>query len=354
MSLAISNTTSRPKPGNLSNQCKGNATASARHNAVDAPESGVISIRKPLRLECGKILSNWQIGWQSVGPVGAPAVVALGGISADRNVWCPTSARPSGWWANVFAGIAPSTLRSRRLISFDWLGGNGETSGPHNHRDLSADTIRLTTNDQANVLAHLLDELDIAQLDCLVGASFGGMVGLAFASNFPDRLRAQLIIAASHRADPLAQARRAIQREILSLEGDTKDQFLELARKLGISSYRSQTEFASRFGPDAESSEDYLRVQGARASEFFSLSAYRLLSDAIDTHSVVASAIRVPTTLVGIRNDQIVPPYLYRELAAAAGATLIELGSRYGHDAFLADDEQIAPLIAGAFGGRLA
>jgi homoserine O-acetyltransferase len=65
--------------------------------------------------------------------------------------------------------------------------------------------------------------------------------------------------------------------------------------------------------------------------------AFLCLSESIDLHRVDASRIRVPTTLVAVREDQLVPLGDMRALRDRLGGPVQfhEISSRYGHDAFL-------------------
>jgi homoserine O-acetyltransferase len=59
------------------------------------------------------------------------------------------------------------------------------------------------------------------------------------------------------------------------------------------------------------------------------------------------SAITVPTTLIGVTSDQIVPIEQLRELAFVLGGVteLVEIDSLYGHDAFLKETSAIGSIL---------
>ncbi len=48
---------------------------------------GVLAVPGELKLHFGGTLESVSIAWRMAGPVGAPVVVAMGGISASRRVW---------------------------------------------------------------------------------------------------------------------------------------------------------------------------------------------------------------------------------------------------------------------------
>ncbi len=71
------------------------------------------------------------------------------------------------------------------------------------------------------------------------------------------------------------------------------------------------------------------------------------LSESIDLHRIEPESIRVPTTVIGIGSDRLVPIADLAELAARIGvpSRLETIDSPYGHDAFLKEPERIGALI---------
>jgi homoserine O-acetyltransferase len=285
------------------------------------------------------------VSYESIGSADAPCVVVLGGISAHRHLTDSTRYAEPGWWsAQVGIGCALDPRRLR-LLSIDWLGARGELDVP------------LDTADQADALAAVLDALGIRRVHAVIGASYGAQVGLQFAARHGERLRCLLAISGAHRPHPFASAWRSVQRAIVRLGGDTTQQraALAVARQLAVLSYRSPEEFAARFDAPAQrcgdrfevAAEPYLCSQGERFSEHFNATAYQRLSESIDLHRVDPNEVRVPTTIVGVHQDRLVPLDDLRELARslAGPSRLVCLQSPYGHDAFLKEHEAIARLI---------
>ena len=66
--------------------------------------------------------------------------------------------------------------------------------------------------------------------------------------------------------------------------------------------------------------------------------------------ATVPAAIRVPTTLLGVAEDQLVPLADMRQLRDQHGGncSLTEISSIYGHDAFLKETEVLRDLLARA------
>lgn len=288
------------------------------------------------------------VRWECVGPADAPVHVVLGGISAHRHLAAHALDESPGWWpAQVGEGRALDPAR-HALLSIDWLGADGTLDAP------------IATADQADALAAVLDALGIVRVEALVGASYGAMVGLALAARHPGRLARLVAISGAHRAHPDATAARVLQRRIVALGGGSAAS-LSLARGLAMLGYRSAEELASRFDAPPSiaggvvrcASEDWLDACGARFAARFAPRAFLRLSESLDLHRVDPAAVRVPTTLVGVEEDRLVPIADLVALARAIGphARLARIRSRYGHDAFLKEDRAVDAVLRAALRG---
>lgn len=311
---------------------------------------GILHLPAGLALHHGGRLDDVRVAWHLVGPAGAPVIAVLGGISADRVV----AAEEGGWWqALVGHGRGVDTERWQ-VLGIDFLGGSGGTTGPA--RD-AASFPTVSSHDQAAALAGVLDRLGLQQLHAIVGASYGGMVGLAFAQRYPQRVGRLLVMSASARANPLSTAWRSVQREIVRFglaHGDAAGG-LKLARALAMATYRSGREFAERFGgePGRDAAgvvrfpvESYLHARGEDYAAKYIPASFLCLSESIDLHRVDPSGITVPTVLVAVEEDQLVPLADLQQLAADLPKSVLHvITSPYGHDAFLKEREVLTPLF---------
>ncbi len=288
--------------------------------------------------------------YEVTGPPAAPLVVTLGGISASRHVTSTVSETSAGWWQDVVGAGRAIDTKEYRILGFDYIdGGSAEDGKP---------AALVSTHDQADALARVLDALGIARVHGIVGASYGGMVALAFAERYPDRVERLIVISAPHETHPMSTALRTIQRRIvtLGLETDRAHDALVLARALAMTTYRSANEFARRFAsePDVTTEaganfpvEDYLLHNGEKFARLWSASRFLALSLSADLHRVTPERIHTPTVLVSVDGDTIVPGEQMRQLAArlAGPNRLIRLQAATGHDAFLAEPELIGPIL---------
>lgn len=280
-----------------------------------------------------------------IGAPGAPTLVVQGGISADRDVCASGEHVAPGWWESQVGAGRAIDLECVRVLAIDWLDSDDLDAAP------------VASEDQADALASLLDALGIVRIEAFVGASYGAMVGLAFAARHGGRLGKLVALAGAHRPHPLATAQRVVQRGIvqLGIDNDCIDDALSLARQLALTTYRSGEELARRFGGSAEHREGRLRLpvegwlehQGRKFVARFDARRYLALSESIDLHEVDPRAVRVPASLIGFASDRLVPLAdlceLQQRLAAPASLDVVE--TQYGHDGFLKEHERVAPLL---------
>jgi homoserine O-acetyltransferase len=319
-------------------------------------EEGLLRLQEPLGLHFGGALNDVQIAWRLAGSKDAPVVAVLGGISAGRRVYA-ASAAEQGWWKGMVGPGEALDANAFRVLGIDFLGGSGETTGP-----LAGQTnfASISAYDQANIIVATMQLLGIATLHAIVGASYGGMVALSFAESYPSLVNRIVVISAADRPHPMASAWRSVQRatvRALAKHGAAADG-LKLARALAMTTYRTTQEFKQRFdGAPTRTAqgfrlpvEDYLEARGQAYVDNYIPEAFVCLSESIDLHRVDATRIHTATTLVAVREDQLVPlgdmQDLYNQLAGPK--ELVELSSLYGHDAFLKEATVLKKVFAKA------
>jgi homoserine O-acetyltransferase len=217
--------------------------------------------------------------------------------------------------------------------------------------------VRITPDDQARLIEVALDHLGVAALHAFVGSSYGAMVGMALAQRAPERVRRLCVISASCRPSALGLAWRGVQRRMVEFglaHGDAEGG-LSLARQLAMTTYRSDAEFAARFGAGlgADGLGEVDRYLIARGQAYPSVMAPRRwlsLSEAIDRHDVDPARIRAPTTLVACPTDQLAPIAEMEELSRRLPRlrAFHTLPSIYGHDAFLKEAAALRPILSAA------
>lgn len=319
---------------------------------------GVLELPGALPLHFGGELSNVKVAWRMVGDPAAPVVAALGGISAGRAV--TDTAGSKGWWSDIIGPGRSLDSGRYRILGIDFLGGSGGTTGP---RAGQTDFPSIASQDQAEILRRVMQHLQLGSLAAIVGASYGGMVALAFAERFAQLVKHIVVISAAHRTHPMSTAWRSVQRSVVRYAAQKGEgaEGLRLARALAMATYRSSAEFEQRFaGPAARVDgrfqfpvESYLLARGDAYAAAYIPEAFVCLSESIDLHQVEPSNIRVPTSLVAVVEDQLVPLSDMRTLKQSLGGPveLLELSSLYGHDAFLKESQALREVFTRALSG---
>ena len=290
-----------------------------------------------------------RLRYEWVGPVNAPVVVLAGGISAHRHVASNAQFSEKGWAEGLVGSGRALDPQQLRVLAFDFIGADGALDVP------------IDTADQADALAVLLDHLGIAQLQAFVGYSYGALVAQQFGLRHRLRVQRLVVVSGAHRAHPYAAAWRALQRRAVAL-GQLQcsdENGLALARQFAMLSYRTPEEFSERFDAAPEvingrvrvAAEDYLDAAAAQYVARTPVTAYVRLSESIDLHRVDPADVRVPTLVVAVEGDRLVP--LSDSVALVEGlGTLVQLRvlrSPYGHDAFLKETDRIDAILATAF-----
>ena len=336
MSFVNADTTSPADP-----ECRVAADEPARAVAV----RGEIAVDLPMRHAGTQPLL---LRYELQGHDGAPVVFVAGGISASRHVASSAEFPGSGWAEDLLGAGRTLSPQRLRVLSFDFIGAEGDLDVP------------IDTADQADAIVALLDALGIARLHAHVGYSYGALVGLQLAARHPQRLGKLVAASGAHRPHPFASAWRALQRRAVALGQMqcAEIQGLALARQFAMLSYRTPEEFGDRFdgepvllnGRVRVAAEDYLDAAGARYVARTPVNTCLRLSESIDLHRVDPREIGVPTLVIAVEGDRLVPLSDLVSLVEGLGerGSLRVLRSPYGHDAFLKETDRIDAILATA------
>jgi homoserine O-acetyltransferase len=331
--------------------------------------------------------------WGTLAPGRDNAVLLFTGMSPGAHAASSPEDPSSGWWEDIIGPDQAIDTARYHVICVNSLGSCFGSTGPSSTDPKTGESYgltfpALTLEDIAHAAARLLDALGIDSLFATVGASMGGMTALAFTMLYPSRARGLLSISSAERSLPFSIALRALQRELICQDpawqggsypqGSGPREGMRLARKLGLITYRSPTEWNQRFGrerildrggaarvfgPDFEV-EGYLDHHARRFVEVFDANSYLYLSRAIDVFDVsdhggkacsgIACLKLERALVIGVETDLLFPPHQQRELAESLRRVVPEVSLRMlpspqGHDSFLVDMERFRPAIASFF-----
>lgn len=297
------------------------------------------------------------------------------------------SARVGEWWAELFGPGRAFDLDRHCVICSNVIGScygsTGPTSiNPATGRAYAGDFPVVGIHDMVRAQARLVDHLGVDRLHAVVGGSIGGMQAVSWAVQYPERLDRLVVVgAAPLSAMGLALShlqRQAIRNDPLFRGGHyppdaPPSSGLAQARALAMCTYKSAVLFEERYGRNPDRSGEspalthegrfdvagYLDYQGRAFLRRFDANTYLVISKAQDTWEVgegmseaeALRRIRARVLMVGISSDWLFPASDVQALAdrmRAAGVDVRywEQVSHHGHDAFLADADQLSPMVA--------
>ena len=286
-------------------------------------------------------LTGVRLGWRLVGPANAPVVCALGGISASRYVCLgeehrhhpdgaelkhrdassPDPPRPRIASGSAAAGGRTSPAPGRpldthryRVLSFDYLGGSGETTGPRADGSRSPASRPMIRPSSCCACSIISASRHCARSRAAPTAAWSRLLSASGIRSGPGGC---IVLCASDRPHPLATAWRSVQRRDRAhharerprrrrAEARARARDVDLPQQRGIRR-------AVRRPAGAESDrfvfpvERYLMARGNDYAARHRPESFLCLSESIDLHRVDANRIFVQTTAVAMREDQLVP-----------------------------------------------
>jgi homoserine O-acetyltransferase len=353
-----------------------------------------LHVEEPFRFFNGGLIPRLDIAFETWGELDAKrsnASLIMTGLSPSAHAASSDSNPEPGWWEAMIGPGKPIDTEHNFIVCVNSLGSCKGSTGPASINPQTGTQYRLSFPDLAiqDIAAAgklVLDELCIEQLRCLIGPSMGGMSGLALMQQQPDIARHFLAISTAARAEPFAIAIRSLQREMIVrdphwqdgdyTDADWPETGMRLARKLGMISYRSGSEWRERFGRRRQDRyterlfgmhfdiESYLENAARKFIRNFDPCSYLYLSQAMDLYDFadgypdLASAfepVRLKSAkIIGVETDILWPPHQQREICRGLTAHGVVcdpqmLPSVQGHDAFLADYDNFGPAIGGYF-----
>ncbi len=383
------------------------ATATPLRDSAVVPPSGAwmpgdpvgdrrfLTLERGFALQGGGVLDEVTVAYETWGALDATAsnaVLVCHALTGDSHATGrmghghPTT----GWWKNIVGpGLAVDTDRWF-VVCANVLGGCQGTTGPASNdpatgKPYGARFPAVSIRDTVRTQAALADHLGVKCWLSVVGGSMGGMQALEWAITYPDRLRSVAAMATATAASPQQIAWSSVGRSAIRMDpkwregdyydaadGDGPTEGLRLAREIGVIHYRSEVEFAVRFGRAKSGPHDsfdlwspfdvetYLEHHGWKLARRFDANSYLVLNRAMDLHDIglgrggIAAAlerIRVPALTMAIESDILYPDHLQHALrdqliAHGVPTQHIDVVSDKGHDAFLVETAQVGEPLA--------
>jgi homoserine O-acetyltransferase len=243
----------------------------------------------------------------------------------------------------------------------------------------------VTIHDMARAQRPLLSLLGIEKVHTVTGGSMGGMLALAFAQLYPERVELAVVLATAHANHAQAIAwnkigRRAIMNDPLWRDGNYYDSpqgppkhGLAVARMIGHVTYISEGAMDRKFGRALQTAgkesftfgvdysvESYLAYQGGIFHQRFDANSYLYITRAIDYFDFSAKTggdltaafaqTRARFLFLSYDADWLYSPERNEAMTAAAraagrDAVHHKIHAPLGHDAFLVQQEPQTGLI---------
>ena len=301
----------------------------------------------------------------------------------ERVVWLchalTANSDPLDWWPEMVGDGCCIDPNKDYVVCVNIFGSAYGTTGPRDfgNRDSGIpnqkgylDFPKFTVRDTARLFTLVREHLGIEQVDLLVGSSIGGFHALEWAIMEGERIRHAAFIATAPRVSPWLSAWMEVQRMALeadptfhaceSLDGGRKG--LEAARAISLISYRSFDGYnLTQYETDddclfASRAASYERYQGEKlVKRGFDAYSYYYLLHCVDSQNVgrhrggikaALAQIKAQTVVIAITSDGLFPPCESSEWAKhIPHAKYYEIESRFGHDGFLLETEQITQII---------
>ena len=358
---------------------------------------GVVRLDAALPLDSAQALHGAEVAYKTYGALNAArsnAVLICHALTGDQHV---ASAHPStgkpGWWARMVGSGLPIDTDRFFVVSANVIGGCMGSTGPSSdnpatHRPYGLAFPVITIPDMVRAQAALVQALGIEKLFAVVGGSMGGMQALGWASAYPERLHACLVIASAARHTAQNIAFHEVGRQAVMADPDWKggdylaqgarpEKGLAVARMAAHITYLSDPALQRKFGRELQADglswgfdadfqvESYLRHQGASFVDRFDANSYLYITRAMDYFDLAADhggvlakafegAKDVRFLVASFTSDWLYPTAESRAVtralnAAGARVSFVEIESDKGHDAFLLDE----PVLDDVMGGFL-
>ena len=284
-------------------------------NSVGIVAPRTVEIKQSLELDCGKVLDNFSLVYETYGELNDEknnAILICHALSGDHHAagYHSSNDKKPGWWDSCIGPGKPFDTNKFFVVSLNNLGGCMGSTGPNTidkktGKEYGPDFPIVTVNDWVNSQKLLADYLEIDAWACVVGGSLGGMQALQWTISYPNKIKNSIVIAAAAKLSAQNIAFNEVARQAIITDPDFHDgrynnhdvvpkRGLSIARMLGHITYLSDDSMRQKFGRDLREGklhfgydvdfqvESYLRYQAQAFVERFDANTYLLMTKALD------------------------------------------------------------------------
>ena len=284
-------------------------------NSVGIVAPRTVEIKQKLDLDCGKILENFSLIYETYGKLNKDktnAILICHALSGDHHAagFHEVDDKKPGWWDSCIGPGKPFDTNRFFIVSLNNLGGCMGSTGPNSINtktgtEYGPDFPIVTVNDWVKSQKLLADFLKIERWACVIGGSLGGMQALQWAITYPEKIKNSIIIAAAAKLSAQNIAFNEVARQAIITDPEFHDgrynnfgvvpkRGLSIARMLGHITYLSDDSMRQKFGRDLREGklhfgydidfqvESYLRYQAQAFVDRFDANTYLLMTKALD------------------------------------------------------------------------
>ena len=362
-------------------------------NSIKIVKPDNVIIKNPLKLLSGKVLSEYQLKYETYGSLNidkSNAMLICHALSGNHHVagYYEGDEKP-GWWNNMIGPGKPIDTNKLFVVCVNNLGGchgsTGPTSiNPETNKIYGSDFPIITVSDWVESQKELMDVLNVPYWKFVVGGSLGGMQALQWSFQYPKLIRNCIAIAAAPKLTAQNIAFNEIARQAIMKDpnwhngnylekGVMPNQGLSLARMLGHITYLSDESMREKFGRDLKNSklgfnydvefqiESYLRYQGEKFVTGFDANTYLLMTKSLDYFDPVKDMsdnliknlheCKSNFLILSFTSDWRFPPKRSKEIVkllldSKRNVSYSEISAEGGHDAFLMDNKDYFDVMA--------
>jgi len=319
-------------------------------------------------LESGKSIPGFQLSYSTFGELNE---------NNDNIIWVCHALTGSSdflvWWDGLFGKGRIYDPEKYFIICANTLGGCYGSTGPLSTNPATQKPFyhsfpSLTIRDIVKAFDYLRQHLGFSRIHTVIGGSMGGQQALEWAIQSPEVFQHLIQIASNAKHSPWGIAFNETQRAAISQDITWQlsiDQAglngMKVARSIALLSYRNYQTYELTQSEDSDEKVDHFKAssyqnyQGEKLSQRFNAYTYWILSKAMDSHNVgrnrggispALNLIKSKCLFIGISTDVLFPIEEQALLAKQVkGSTFNVLESKFGHDGFLIEYEQLSNSI---------
>lgn len=350
-------------------------------------KTGKLKFDEPLYLESGRILSSYELAYETYGELNSDksnVIVICHALTGSHHAAGRyENDTKFGWWDGFIGSGKGVDTDKFFVICVNILGSNFGSTSPLSIEPSTGEQYRLrfpvlTISDVVKAQIRLFNELGITRAHAVIGGSLGGMQALCFAIEFPEFAKNVIIMASTYQTKPWAIAFNKIAIEGIVRDPEFKNgQYDEneiharglngmaLGRMAGHISFLSPSSMDVKFGRNYVETDGlyeltgrfqvdrYMEYNGHNFPRRFDPLSYLYIVKMMnifdctrhyDNLADALSPIRARLNLIAFSGDLLFPPSCmceiydtYREMGRGEQCEYVEIASDYGHDAFLVE-----------------